>query len=157
HVPKAFTGGDLVLFASNGQPTVIEPVNDSMVLFSSRTKHEVKPVVCPSRRFEDGRFTINGWVRRRTRVRNDSWFGYQMFVPSQRTAASSVALATSSPLPRATLGSARANEGQIIAALATRVAKVESLLTLYGDLHRVSRNRATIDVRRQLSGDEFLE
>ena len=177
--PKGFTGGELVLFASDGQPMTIEPVNDSMVLFSSRTKHEVKPVVCSSRRFEDGRFTINGWVRRRTMVREDSWFGYQMFAPPRNAAANAATRAKSLSWPGIDLEATRsgaqakgsqaspslqlaapyggANELPTVAALATNVAKLESLLTLYGDLHRLSSNHASVDVRPHLTRDEFLE
>ncbi|MGB3238161.1 MAG: 2OG-Fe(II) oxygenase [Geitlerinemataceae cyanobacterium] len=42
----------------------IEPRNNRMVLFNSRCKHEVLPISCPSKKFEDSRFTMNGWIRR---------------------------------------------------------------------------------------------
>jgi Rps23 Pro-64 3,4-dihydroxylase Tpa1-like proline 4-hydroxylase len=42
----------------------IEPRNNRIVLFNSRCKHEVLPVRCPSKKFEDSRFTLNGWIRR---------------------------------------------------------------------------------------------
>lgn len=42
----------------------IEPRNNRIVFFNSRCKHEVLPVRCPSRKFEDSRFTLNGWIRR---------------------------------------------------------------------------------------------
>lgn len=71
--PAAFEGGELRLFDSqpvaDGSRTVgnafdIEPVNDRLVLFLSQHLHEVRPIRCPSRRFEEGRFTVNGWVHR---------------------------------------------------------------------------------------------
>lgn len=71
--PPAFEGGELRLFDSqllpDGSRTVgnafdIEPVNDRLVIFLSKHLHEVRPIRCPSRRFEDGRFTVNGWVHR---------------------------------------------------------------------------------------------
>jgi SM-20-related protein len=71
--PAAFEGGELRLFDSqplpDGTRTVgnafdIEPVNDRLVLFLSKDLHEVRPIRCPSKRFEDGRFTVNGWVHR---------------------------------------------------------------------------------------------
>ncbi len=71
--PKKFSGGELRLYetelkngvaTTNGQYKTIEPKNNSIVFFDSRCKHEVMPVKCPSRKFEDGRFTLNGWLRR---------------------------------------------------------------------------------------------
>jgi Rps23 Pro-64 3,4-dihydroxylase Tpa1-like proline 4-hydroxylase len=75
--PKRFTGGELVLFDTrleNGQsiavgpPVVIEPEDDSLIVFPSGCLHEVRPVQMLSDDPEDGRFTINGWVRRETAV-----------------------------------------------------------------------------------------
>jgi len=75
--PPNFTGGELVLyetdllnnFASNYQddlsPSIsITPKNNSIILFDSRMTHEVREVKCDSRKFEDSRFTINGWIRK---------------------------------------------------------------------------------------------
>ncbi len=71
--PKKFSGGELRLYetelkagvaTTNGQYKTIEPKNNSIVFFDSRCKHEVMPVKCPSQKFEDGRFTLNGWLRR---------------------------------------------------------------------------------------------
>jgi Rps23 Pro-64 3,4-dihydroxylase Tpa1-like proline 4-hydroxylase len=71
--PKNFSGGELRLYetelkagvaTTNGQYKTIEPKNNSIVFFDSRCKHEVMPVKCPSQKFEDGRFTLNGWLRR---------------------------------------------------------------------------------------------
>jgi Rps23 Pro-64 3,4-dihydroxylase Tpa1-like proline 4-hydroxylase len=72
--PKAFSGGELVLYDSvikDGYFTgaksfkTIQPRNNTIVFFPSRCMHEVLPVVCPSKAFADSRFTINGWVRHR--------------------------------------------------------------------------------------------
>jgi Rps23 Pro-64 3,4-dihydroxylase Tpa1-like proline 4-hydroxylase len=68
--PHAFGGGELVLYGyaachktSKSSPHIkIFPQGNTMVFFRSDVKHEVLPVSCPSSRFEDGRFTINGWV-----------------------------------------------------------------------------------------------
>jgi SM-20-related protein len=71
--PKGYAGGELVLYDSrlvNGALekgesfSLIEPRRNSMVLFRSHCHHEVLPVTCASGTFADGRFTINGWVRR---------------------------------------------------------------------------------------------
>jgi Rps23 Pro-64 3,4-dihydroxylase Tpa1-like proline 4-hydroxylase len=73
--PKRFTGGELALYDSRlddsrrlvpaGPPVaVIEPVDDSLVVFPSSCLHEVRPVRLASPELADGRFTINGWVRR---------------------------------------------------------------------------------------------
>lgn len=71
--PKAFSGGELVVYDSRIENNyyvqadtfhLVEPRNNSIVFFLSRYMHEVLPVTCPSRRFEDSRFTINGWIRR---------------------------------------------------------------------------------------------
>ncbi len=71
--PKAFSGGELLLYNSkiennlyvNAESfTKIEPRNNSIVFFLSRCMHEVLPVNCKSKAFADSRFTINGWVRR---------------------------------------------------------------------------------------------
>ena len=73
--PKRFTGGDLALFDAGldgdgrsvpiGPPVVVvEPADDSLVVFPSMCLHEVRPVHTLSDALEDGRFTINGWVRR---------------------------------------------------------------------------------------------
>jgi len=71
--PKSFTGGQLRMYDSKVENnfyvaaetyTDIEPLNNRVVFFLSRYMHEVLPVSCPSQAFGDGRFTINGWVRR---------------------------------------------------------------------------------------------
>jgi Rps23 Pro-64 3,4-dihydroxylase Tpa1-like proline 4-hydroxylase len=71
--PKPFSGGELVIYDSKIQNNYyvqadtfkqVEPRNNSIVFFLSRYMHEVRPIHCPSRRFADSRFTVNGWVRR---------------------------------------------------------------------------------------------
>jgi SM-20-related protein len=71
--PQAFSGGALRLYNSrieNGayqqgaHAADVPPRNNSILFFPSYCHHEVLPVLCPSRRFVDSRFTVNGWVRR---------------------------------------------------------------------------------------------
>lgn len=71
--PKGFYGGELRLYETLVEAErciiqddfkIIEPKNNSIVFFDSRCKHEVMPVICPSQKFEESRFTINGWIHR---------------------------------------------------------------------------------------------
>ncbi|MGD1704837.1 2OG-Fe(II) oxygenase [Dapis sp. BLCC M229] len=71
--PKAFSGGELRIYdtelkggeaITHQNYQTITPANNSIVFFNSRCRHEVMPVVCPSRAFEHSRFTVNGWIRR---------------------------------------------------------------------------------------------
>jgi predicted 2-oxoglutarate/Fe(II)-dependent dioxygenase YbiX len=71
--PKAFDGGELLLFDAElrdgypvpvGSPVVVEAADDTLIVFPSSCLHEVRPVRMTSSALEDGRFTINGWVRR---------------------------------------------------------------------------------------------
>ncbi|NJL21524.1 MAG: proline hydroxylase [Leptolyngbyaceae cyanobacterium SM1_3_5] len=71
--PRAFTGGELRIYDSKIENNyyvqadthhTIEPRNNSIIFFHSRYLHEVLPICCPSRKFADSRFTINGWIRR---------------------------------------------------------------------------------------------
>lgn len=71
--PKNFTGGELRVYdhkVANGYHyaadtyRTIEPTDNSIVFFESGEMHEVMRVVCPSLKFMDSRFTINGWVAR---------------------------------------------------------------------------------------------
>ena len=74
--PKPFTGGELVMYGArgpDGQPGayVIEPENDSLVVFPSECLHEVRAVHPRDlRSLEESagnplnsRVTVNGWVR----------------------------------------------------------------------------------------------
>jgi SM-20-related protein len=69
--PCPFTGGELVLydFSPDGDSMDagavrkrVTPRQNSITFFQSATLHEILPVHCPSRRFDDSRFTLNGWL-----------------------------------------------------------------------------------------------
>ncbi|MDB5406320.1 MAG: Prolyl 4-hydroxylase alpha subunit, partial [Rhodospirillales bacterium] len=71
--PKAYSGGEFRLYHSRiedgayrcGEVAAdITPKNNSVLFFPSYCHHEVLPVRCPTQRFADSRFTINGWIRR---------------------------------------------------------------------------------------------
>lgn len=65
--PKAYSGGALRLHPFNPASDRFEdvqPEQNSLTAFASFARHEVRPVICPSRNFEDSRFAINCWVRR---------------------------------------------------------------------------------------------
>jgi SM-20-related protein len=60
--PPGFEGGDLVVYDGRGRAFAIEPVHNSAVFFPSHLIHEVLPVTCCSKAFQDGRFAINVWI-----------------------------------------------------------------------------------------------
>jgi Rps23 Pro-64 3,4-dihydroxylase Tpa1-like proline 4-hydroxylase len=70
--PKSFTGGQLRIYGSeNGQfdgaaikGKTIVPRQNTLVLFPSSADHEVLPVKCPTGKFANSRFTVNGWIIR---------------------------------------------------------------------------------------------
>lgn len=71
--PKPFTGGELRIYelavkdgfyVAGDRYRDIEPLHNSLIIFPSHYMHEVLPIQCPSLRFEDSRFTVNGWIRR---------------------------------------------------------------------------------------------
>jgi Rps23 Pro-64 3,4-dihydroxylase Tpa1-like proline 4-hydroxylase len=64
-IPKRFTGGQLLFLHNKPKPLIIEPDNNSIVFFDSSLLHAVHPVLCPDRQFEHGRFTLNGWIRKK--------------------------------------------------------------------------------------------
>jgi predicted 2-oxoglutarate/Fe(II)-dependent dioxygenase YbiX len=75
--PRGFSGGALRLYrfgartgedAREGEFVDIEPIANSLVAFPSWAVHEVRPVSCPSGRFEDRRFAVNIWFRREIAV-----------------------------------------------------------------------------------------
>jgi SM-20-related protein len=75
--PKAFTGGQLKLYNSqdgavehsqNRTAQTITPRQNTVVLFPSYLDHEVLPIRCPSRKFVNSRFTVNGWIMREPAV-----------------------------------------------------------------------------------------
>jgi SM-20-related protein len=65
-LPKPFTGGELILYrpAVHKSIITIEPINNSMLFFRSEQEHSIQRVRCRTRKFEDSRFTINGWICR---------------------------------------------------------------------------------------------
>ena len=69
--PAGFSGGALRLFAwpnVSGSPSTapqtvdVPPRRDSMTIFPSALRHEVRPVACPSGEWRDYRFSINCWA-----------------------------------------------------------------------------------------------
>jgi SM-20-related protein len=60
--PRRFDGGRLLIYDSKGRAFPVESVHNSIVFFPSSLVHEVLPIQCASRRFEDSRFAINVWV-----------------------------------------------------------------------------------------------
>jgi hypothetical protein len=74
--PRRFTGGELRLHAlptaSAGETALpfvdVEPETDSLVVFASWLRHEVRPVRLSSGAWSDRRFAINCWVRRTGRA-----------------------------------------------------------------------------------------
>lgn len=70
--PRGFSGGELRIFddrrvsghAHADSSHLVSPRQDTLVLFPSRSPHELLPVRVPSQRFSDHRFTINGWIHR---------------------------------------------------------------------------------------------
>jgi SM-20-related protein len=70
--PAAFQGGQIRIYDSKivanrwvaaDTAVYLQPKNNMILLFPSRSLHEVLPIICPSRRFVDGRFTLDGCVR----------------------------------------------------------------------------------------------
>lgn len=66
--PRPFAGGELVVYGAEGPSGergayVIEPDNDTLVVFPSNLVHEVRPVNAASTSPLDARVTVNGWVR----------------------------------------------------------------------------------------------
>jgi Rps23 Pro-64 3,4-dihydroxylase Tpa1-like proline 4-hydroxylase len=71
--PCGFSGGTLRLYETiDAEPPRHEPArfqdvtpaDNMIVFFESRLLHEVLPLHVPSGTFEDGRFTLNGWLQR---------------------------------------------------------------------------------------------
>jgi Rps23 Pro-64 3,4-dihydroxylase Tpa1-like proline 4-hydroxylase len=70
--PRRFWGGELQILGTaagqdasllDGLPQLIYPLQNQVVFFPSGYSHQILPVMCPSRRFPDSRFTVNGWFR----------------------------------------------------------------------------------------------
>jgi Rps23 Pro-64 3,4-dihydroxylase Tpa1-like proline 4-hydroxylase len=71
--PRQFEGGELRIhdsrlqdgvYVSEGSYQAIVPQQNQIVFFPCELLHEITPVNCASRDFADGRFTLNGWLRR---------------------------------------------------------------------------------------------
>ncbi len=70
--PRQFEGGELRIhdarlengvYVSEGTYQTIVPQQNQIVFFPCELLHEITPVKCPSHRFGDSRFTLNGWLR----------------------------------------------------------------------------------------------
>jgi len=79
--PKAFSGGQLRFYESEDgevqssveRPTrTITPRQNTLVFFPSTYNHEVLPVRCPTRKFRNSRFTVNGWFIRAAALSNEA-------------------------------------------------------------------------------------
>lgn len=65
-VPKKFAGGHIRLRAIVGDETAtIEPVHNRLLAFPAFAPHEVLPIEVPGNAFEDARFAVNCWFRRK--------------------------------------------------------------------------------------------
>jgi SM-20-related protein len=72
--PRHFRGGELRLYgfpilSAGGRSATdnfvdVTPETDTLVVFPSWLRHEVRPVQVPSRAWMDSRFTINCWIHR---------------------------------------------------------------------------------------------
>jgi len=71
--PQPFEGGELRIhdahldgneYVSEGSYQSIVPRQNQIVFFPCQLMHEITEVKCPSQRFADSRFTVNGWLRR---------------------------------------------------------------------------------------------
>lgn len=141
--PKRYSGGELVLHPRDGKSLVVEPRNDSLVMFASHSRHEVRPVVCPTKKFEHGRFTLNGWIRRQSAARSDDCFGYGIFAPyAPRRAAAATA---ENP----------ASTSSTQAAVAT--SKLESLLDVHLRLQSTASDARAIDTLPRITHRRFVD
>ena len=69
--PARFSGGRLRFYgrdgarATQGGAPLVElvPRQNQVVFFPAHHFHEIETISCPSRRFLDSRFTVNGWYR----------------------------------------------------------------------------------------------
>ena len=60
--PRKFKGGCLVVYGGRGSAHLVNPDHNSAVFFARNAIHEVLPVSCASRAFEDSRFALNVWI-----------------------------------------------------------------------------------------------
>ncbi|MDN3644930.1 2OG-Fe(II) oxygenase [Pontixanthobacter aestiaquae] len=67
--PRKFSGGEIEIHPLDGRadPKPVEPRHGRLIVFPAFAPHSVRGLTVPSRRFEDGRFSLNCWVRYRTR------------------------------------------------------------------------------------------
>jgi hypothetical protein len=165
-IPKRFKGGDLVLYPDAASEIVIEPQNDSLVFFPSHTRHEVKQIVCPTRQFEDGRFTLNGWIRRKHVPVQQDYFDDKIFRPwTLKRTRESVSQSIVGPSTNAwsSCPSVKQTESKnSLPVYKGDLSQVEStmsssLLALYGELYRKSSRCAKIDELWSVSQIEFYE
>ena len=70
--PRQFEGGELRIhdarleegqYVSQGSHQTIVPQQNQIVFFPCELMHEITALKCPSQRFADSRFTMNGWLR----------------------------------------------------------------------------------------------
>jgi hypothetical protein len=148
--PKQHTGGELIFFGRDGAEHVVEPANDMLVLFNPRTPHEVRPVSCPSGRFEDGRFTLNGWLRRRSAQPKDTFFDQKIFT----------AVGSWPGMPAASrpyTGQPTMRTGPPVRPAAGGSSAAEALLSLYADLQWTRPRPRLVDEYSHLSADDFFD
>ena len=63
--PRGFSGGAIALFPFGpGEPELIDPFDNRLVVFPSIALHEVRAVTCRGDAWQDARFAINTWFRR---------------------------------------------------------------------------------------------
>lgn len=60
--PRRFEGGSLAVYDRRGKAHLVDPEHNSAVFFPKDAVHEVLPVSCASKAFEDSRFAINVWI-----------------------------------------------------------------------------------------------
>jgi Rps23 Pro-64 3,4-dihydroxylase Tpa1-like proline 4-hydroxylase len=164
--PKKFSGGELIIYQPDAGPAVIDPQNDSIVFFRSLTRHEVRAVTCPSEQFEDGRFTLNGWIRRKETVLPDDYFDARIFGPfpqigiprpSRRAPVSRETAVHNLNPPRPAVASPD-NAAPTAEVLSSQESSLSvALLNLYSELHRQSRHAGVVEVISKISRDEFYE
>ncbi len=67
--PKQFSGGEIEIHPLDGraEPKPVDPRHGRLIVFPAFAPHSVRGLTVPSRRFEDGRFSLNCWVRYRVR------------------------------------------------------------------------------------------
>ena len=165
--PKKFSGGELIIYQPDEEPAVIDPANDSVVFFRSHTRHEVKAVTCPSQQFEDGRFTLNGWIRRKETVLRDDYFDARIFGPLPEIGKprpfrrGPLRRVTETHYTRSPTRPAAFNLDTPAATddipLSRESATSIALLNLYSELYRQSRRAGLVDVVCNISRNEFYE